>query len=552
MGFSYRRALLLLPLCVALCAALTPREEANLFRDIFATYAQRENIVLHDLKDIIYLPNEEMFEKLNTKSLEDFDLLFKQYKATDLAAEGAKYNISVIKDVNAPLIMRQKPITILVFPGIFGEFIESYPFYEFFQENTRSSFATTFYKAYGTAKKEDRTDKMFNLYAMEDLDRSMLDLMKVASMDDENGNPLLQLAFFKPDMGSLETFGTLEANRDLYFRRMRKFYNIMEPYLGSLYLLGYSRSVPVVLDIISNVSVSDNKPAWYSKVEGVISLDGVIFGSPMADCALDPDIEPKSQCKAVRGAVDAIRELKDNLIESDAVLDISKNVFEWGKAVAAVGEAFLAGSVDPRLKKIDLMFPDIQENWQTIIKKIFFDQFDLSKPIGDYVGNVKRFRYMAQKMLDGAQLLCSKDRIEWYKANTLPTHLHYVAITSTQQDADLAVPETPNSFFAMGNAKPKVHPDYFFLRSSYYIILEQSEHELQDGQVPTSHEIFLPGVHQALNSKQEPYEAHLACVLASTHWGSAFSVAIETTDHWVNPFPRAVLVKAIGNFVARF
>jgi hypothetical protein len=91
--------------------------------------------------------------------------------------------------------------------------------------------------------------------------------------------------------------------------------------------------------------------------------------------------------------------------------------------------------------------------------------------------------------------------------------------------------------------------DYRGLRASYYSYLEESGMSLNDSQISLDRSPFWPELHQLANPEQKPFESTLLAILGTDHWGMAFPVAFETASGKVNPFPRTLLMKTLGDYL---
>ncbi|RZA10287.1 MAG: hypothetical protein EOP10_35070 [Proteobacteria bacterium] len=93
--------------------------------------------------------------------------------------------------------------------------------------------------------------------------------------------------------------------------------------------------------------------------------------------------------------------------------------------------------------------------------------------------------------------------------------------------------------------------DYKALRTSYYDYFTFQGMAINDSQISPDRSIFWPALHKSLNPKQEDFEASLITILGTDHWGMSFPVALESENKEISPFPREVLVKSLGAFLAQ-
>src|SRR6185295_13512132 len=93
-------------------------------------------------------------------------------------------------------------------------------------------------------------DKQFSAAKVGDVTRSLRDVVRVGSIDDTDGTPLVTVTYLKPELGSLETFGNLDENADYYLPRLEKYFKV----IGTpehLYVMGYSRGTATALNLVS-------------------------------------------------------------------------------------------------------------------------------------------------------------------------------------------------------------------------------------------------------------------------------------------------------------
>jgi len=94
--------------------------------------------------------------------------------------------------------------------------------------------------------------------------------------------------------------------------------------------------------------------------------------------------------------------------------------------------------------------------------------------------------------------------------------------------------------------------DFSSLRGNYYDLFAASTHQLQDSQVPVQRARFWPELHSTLNPAQKPLKTYFMGTVGAHHWGLSFPRAFSTKDGLeANPYPRTLLLKSIGTFVAQ-
>ncbi|RYZ75629.1 MAG: hypothetical protein EOP04_33090, partial [Proteobacteria bacterium] len=166
----------LAPVLIFLLALLRPDQvnagedekplSAALFRNIFYTLAkgQYEDADIHKL---IYVPDDRFYSEAKLDGENPFESRVLDYSSIapfDLYSKGLNTSFQEIKDVDGAVTLN--PVTIVIIPGIFGEFIQHFPFHEVLV-NKSSQFSKTWKDAIA---KKPTTDTVFDLEQMKDLD----------------------------------------------------------------------------------------------------------------------------------------------------------------------------------------------------------------------------------------------------------------------------------------------------------------------------------------------------------------------------------------------
>lgn len=494
------------------------------------------------IHQLIFLPNQALLDRrMGGKSTVEDVLAFHRSQLQTILPTQLYKEAAQTPDPKTDVAVRH-PVTIVILPGIFGEFIDHIP-YEEILTNTQSSFAQSWAQV---AASPDFTDLVFDLDTMQQKDQPMRDLVAAGSIDDETGVPQTRIILLKAPKASLESLGTLAESAAIYQRRLTKIFER----LGTpkhAYFLGYSRGLNVGLELVSTTDAKTYP--WMQGFRGLIGLGGVTYGSAVADRTLQPD---KPEGKVLLRLTQLAEELEvpeegSNSLSAAALL--VRNTGRWAAALlditAANGE--LQDPVGLTMENIQSDAIDINFLARTF-RDIALEKFQLDRPFSDYAQNIRRFKLFIAEAREGIETLGSPQCAEWIKTHTLPEQLEYYAITTTMPD-----PSTPDHGVSplTGNtlAYEPSGMDYRGLRSSYYSYLEESGMSLNDSQISLDRSPFWPELHQLANPRQKPFRATLLAVLGTDHWGMAFPVALETESGKVNPFPRTVLMKTLGEYL---
>lgn len=530
----------------------TDQETTEEFRNIFYSYANQK-FSKDDVQKLVYLPTPEIMALKGTGSeaTERLDSLreeVKAFKPSQLYDYGKTVELQDVADVDS-VFASKGPVTIVVIPGIFSEFIETYNFFEFL-ENNKSASSARFESALAAAQDAAlKTDKSFDFESFAEKELPLEELIKTASYDDAQGKPMLQLVVMRMKPFSGESVGSLKENSEVFLRRMDKYFKLVgEP--ENLYVMGYSRGASVALQMV--VDLEEKDYSWETNLRGMISLGGVIYGAALADAAFD-EADP---LQAIAGR---IKELSDSLeIPADdagtiaSLAAATRNSGRWVAAAAEVTASALKLSFDPGLG-----LEEISPDWIRLdanvrmMKDIAFEKFDLADTaISNYFLNIKKFKWIIDRAFEGIQTLTTASRIEWWKNHKIPTHIKYYSLSGVMPDVSTeaggvsALAGNPVAF----NTKAI---DYLALRVSYYELFRVSKNQLTDSQSSVEGSRLVYDINKVLNPNQEPFDSRYMGILGVDHWGMSFPVSTLTQNDERSPFPRSILIQTIANFVAR-
>ncbi len=547
-----------------------------LFRNDFYTYLKTEGRYSEEqIRQLVLLPTPEMIQpkvSVNpTRPLEAYDQAFKNFRPSQAYEAGlreplVKKRWPLSNDLEGEL--RRRPIHIVIIPGIFGEFIPVSPFEEAFRIGGVAK--VDFEKkvkdlARDPAKKALVADKQYSTTALGDIDKTLLDTLRVASLDSAEGKPIVTITYMKPELGSLESFGTLDENANYYLPRLKKYFDLIGM-PDHLYIMGYSRGMATALNLVSRAD-KEHAP-WVPHLKGVIGLAGVVYGSQLADAAMAPG--------AQHDMLERLREFVNTDLQSCGPMGAAgvitqNNVVHWPAFTTKMAYLLTKmGNHNEELKRegLDTAFADVGRFIAFTKRALFSDPnqvFDgssaddgmtsgvlhLMKPGSEYCQNIDRFKKTAQQILKGVETLTTQSRMEWWKTHTLPTNVRYYALTGTMGDAT-APGQQPHILVNTPVSNDPRSVDYKSLRGNYYDLLQASGTQLQDSQVPLQRGRFWDDVNQVLNPNQAPLKTYFMGTVGIHHWGLSFPRAFATHDGLdANPFPRTLLLKSIATFVAQ-
>jgi hypothetical protein len=423
----------------------------------------------------------------------------------------------------------------------------------------------------------------------------MSDLIRVGSIDgkDSAGKPkaLVTVAYLRAGLGSMEDFGTLAEDNEVYLKRLDDYFAALGEIPKNLYLMGYSRGTATGLDLLVRARRA-NKP-WAKAIKGFLAHAGVIYGSQLADASFrpGPSLDQINLLKDFVGTKDAEGTLDScpgDTLEERAGQQASVDLQTQNTVVKY--PAFIAQFLALALKGIDLTDPMHDRELRaegintTLPNAARINAFaarvlgiplplqglepselegvvDLNGGPEMYCRNVESFKITARKIVAGAETLTTQARMDWWKdpQNALPTDVRYFSITGTMGDATAAGGKPwQNTTNTVAYDPQSV--DFRSLRGNFYDLLAatggpSTGNQLQDSQVPVQRGRFWPELHTgatALGTPSSNFKSYFMGTLGIHHWGLGFPRAYSSHDGLeANPFPRTTLVKAIATFVTQ-
>lgn len=545
-----------------------------LFRNDFYTYLKREGGYGDDeIKKLVLMPTAAAIvpavRPRADAPLAAYDEAFSRMRPTDFYRRGLEAPLVEERGPNGALEseLRRHPVHIVVVPGIFGEFIPVSPFEEVFRAggSARAAWDRNLAAAEADPSKADLVhDRQFSTAVTKDVERSLRDLVRVGSIDDADGAPLVTVTYLKPELGSLETFGTLDENADYYLTRLEKYFRVAGA-PPNVYVMGYSRGAATALNLVTRAR--DARASWLPNLRGVISLAGVVYGSQLADAALSPGPQ--------KDLLDTMNEFVTNKLEScdgptPSLGLMTRNLGHWTAFSArAATRALKLGNRNEELARegIETDMADLGRI-VTFARRVLFGDprnvfsttaddgailgvLRLNRPTTEYCQNIASFKATATQLMKGVATLTTQARLDWYRTHTLPASLRYFAITGTMGDATPEGGEV-SPLTLNDTAYDTRSVDFRSLRGNYYDLLEASGSQVQDSQVPVQRARFFPELQATLNPAQSPMKTYFMGTLGIHHWGLSFPRAFSTRDGLeANPYPRTLLLKSIATFVAQ-
>ncbi len=342
---------------------------------------------------------------------------------------------------SADQVLRKKPITLVVVPGVFGEFILVRPFEEVFQRPSaqREEFKTRLASMRASGDKTEISntkDTSFQLDKLQSVETPFEDLIHIGSINDEHGKPLVKVVFLFAPFASLETAGDIASRATIYNRRLTKYMEIEKD--ENIVLVGYSRGTDVALEMVSQAQ-ADGKN-YLKNLRGLVSYSGVVFGTALADATLDSKEKAAQELSHISKLLKNLKQASPNTRENQ-LLAFDHNMVEFGK----LADFLLTYSTGPKKhKSIKEKIGDLKDQFRADTnstgKLVMMLARHLKLTDDSYLlnlnDNVQRFSDAIQEVLTGATQLRTKERTEWWKSHEVPNTFKYYTITSAMPHPD--------------------------------------------------------------------------------------------------------------------
>jgi hypothetical protein len=536
--------------------AFAPRVGPEEFRDDFYTYLARDGVSREKAQKLAYLPPPQVIRPPNVRpgsgddALAPYDRFFASVRPSALYRHGAAHPPSEVADIESTFA-RSGPIHVILLPGIFGEFIEDRPFEELLSQQGSSAaraWKTISARARGTPQGRVPAYRLATLRTEEiPIDEAV----DVASIDDARGEPLVTLAFMRPKAGSLETLGSIEESTATYLPRIDR-YTALVGRPKNVIVMGYSRGAPVALDVVAEAARDRGAHPWVDDVAGVGSLAGVLYGTPLADAVERPGNVTGELIGEISGLAQALHSCDPSRPLPVAAWKRSENTARWTGSIAKIAWLMsrLPKHAEIEVEQIASATADLGRFAKMIQRIVFDDALNLDDPLGDYCGNIERFKKIVAMTLRGVDSLTTASRLAWWRTHVVPAEVRVFAITATMGDATRDRRPWPLATDPEVNDARSV--DFKSLRTNFYDLFDASGLDLNDSQVTLPRARIWPELHATLNPAQPPLKAYFMGTLGTHHWGLAFPRAIPTQDGLRgNPFPRTALMKAMGTFFSQ-
>ena len=462
---------------------------------------------------------------LKVKTIQEAQSLLQQktLQADNMIERRSSVNSNQVLD-----LVKQRNLTIIIVPGVLGEFIETRAMEEVFARP--SAFKTQWNNI---VAKAGATDERFDLQAMQPQKQSLSELVNAASIDDSNGRPLVKVVILKTFLGSGESIGANADKAAVFNRRVQKYIDLTGD--QNIVLLGYSRGTPLALEMVAQAQAK-NLP-YLSRVKALVSYAGVVSGSALADVTADPTSESGAMLKAAL-------KLFNDLQMADSIWDrpakrahntqaVAEFVYAVAKNQKFDPNAFLANARGGDFKTVAALIMKVCE-------ELGLDS------LWDFNGHVNRVKFFISEILKAVVELRSDNRMQWWKTHTLPKHITYASLTASMVDPDAG---------AFDKAVYSAHEGYSDSLDDQSLIANMRQYKqitgvaLNDSQVAVHQSLFLPEVIAQLNPANSGLTIKPLGLLQTHHWGVSLQVVNKMKDGRLNPFPREKVLLSLAAYL---
>ena len=314
----------------------SPLVNSDSFREIFrqnlkdsgATSLANSNLFNH----LIYSPSPKMLEVTGQttaeKIIQSLTSTYTQFNPSDLQKLGEASSKSasgkVVSSQTINKALRKSPLTIVLVPGIFGEFIDTPIYKELMLNQSSSQKKLWMEKSKGLTDTHFSTEKYGATVTAENSLKQvpLSDLVLVSSIDDVDSKPLVKVILFMTPVLSLESVSDISEVSRIFIRRMDAYMKVMGV-PENLAFLGYSRGGMIGLDILAQAYAKQKTGAsvpWLAKVRGMVAVGGVTYGSDLADQLENPEMIITQQLNAAKKLAQSLELTTSNPIEYSRVL----------------------------------------------------------------------------------------------------------------------------------------------------------------------------------------------------------------------------------------
>ncbi len=529
-----------------------PSTPTHKFREIFFAEAGK-GLNQKQLSTLLFLPSEEL-EQSDALSFRDENPLSTFDRAASRWAPSQAYALGEVNKPcgDEPLPSGQpttEPPLFIFIPELMAELVATVPF-ENITSNPQSPFSKFWHSRLALQKMGPATwDKSFDLATMSSRPAALSELFTTGNLFSESGENLANVAAFRMRMGSTESIGTPAETASAFLPRLSKFLDVVGPQ-KNIYLLGYSRGATVALEMLSHATAHPEAYPWVKNIRGVVSIAGVNFGSVVADSLITPGNALGAIYKTLSQIANELQDTSPSDSAADIAFKVANNTKVWVAGTARLLHGVLNFPLAQGFTKENprIAIPT-REALTSYLKSLLFETFQLDKPISDYFGNVRRFKFFISQFQKAVVALSTPERLRWWQTHTLPTHVPLLSLSATMGD-----PWNPTTGTWPLTKNPLAYDtgifDFSMLRLSYYESLRSRSFQVHDGMVSAERTMFWPNLIATLNSDNANIPTHNLALFGVDHFGIAVESAAPKAGSRKSPFPREIMLRSLARYLS--
>ena len=432
-----------------------------------------------------------------------------------------------------------EPLTLILFPGFFGELTKYLPFDDLLHQGN-SSFSRKFQSILEERNPHQDRDLAFSLDSMSDVEYNIEDLIEVGSIDDDEGQPIIQVIFLKPPFLSLESLSPMSHHLKYYKRRLDKIWSLFGGF-QNLYFSSYSMGVNTALGLISEADKASIKPPWYDALNGVVSFSGSIWGTDVADAILYGHNTPLQHFTNFLDVLDSLQEGESWFVRKHNRKKLLKATYE-------LSQLMLKAKNSIAHEPYQGLIGDLGEAF-----RIFSGLSKQTHFMGSIYSNrsfVQRIKLFSLHFRAALKDLSSQGRVQWFANHTLPSHLKYYAFRSTMAGKITSQNNIASSHLLHNPIYKFQNFDYFGMRAMYYASHEVENMDFSDSMINGFQGSFFPELHMQLNPRQEYYLSENLAVFSTHHLGAVYQNNLSTYPSEAHRFPFYLILKSLAYYLA--
>lgn len=430
-----------------------------------------------------------------------------------------------------------RPLTLVVVPGMFAEFLPERPFEESLARVTPET--NSFRALVAAAASRHEAVAFDETRVIGAMKKTVLsDLVTVTALPPSATPGPARLIFLAAPKGSGESLGSLDERAMILNRRLEKFLALTGE--QDLVFVGPDEGTAVALEMMARAQADG--AAWLPKARAVVSWAGSVWGDPFADEALTPgtpSFKVMTEIRRLRAALDPASPEKTSLAwkEFQAALARLETDLTAGRSYPAPAD--LNGP--PRPLAVDGLSLGFAVRSLADAVEPF-----AAKP--DTAARVARFGELLDRLLISVEGLGTTARTRWWTTAAVPLQTTYYSLSAAA--ADPTESELAREAFEGGWGYAGSSFDDLFWLQNQRDTKTRTGVSLNDGRSAIPQSTFLPIVIAGLNPANDGLRAVSLGYAGTHHSGMVYGAVNPMKDGRRNPFPREALLRSLADKVS--